>query len=38
MSFIIGFAIFCIAFAIVMEHAPSYVYGAIFTLLEKIME
>lgn len=38
MSFYIGFPIFCVVLAIAMEHAPSWVYGAILTAFEKIME
>ena len=34
----IGFAVFCVVLAIAMEHAPSWVYGAILTVFEKIME
>lgn len=34
----IGFLVFCFIFAIAMEYAPSWVYGAILALLEKIME
>ena len=36
--FAIGFLVFCIVSAIAMEHAPSWVYGAILTVFEKIME
>lgn len=34
----IGFLIFCIVVMIIMEYAPNWVYGAIITIFEKIME
>ena len=36
--FAIGFMVFCIVSAIAMEHAPSWVYGLLYTALEKIMD
>ena len=35
---IIGFFIFCIAFAFIMERMPSWVYGLLLNFFEKIMD
>lgn len=34
----IGFLVFCIVLMTIMEFAPSWVYGAIYSFFEKIME
>lgn len=34
----IGFLIFCVVLMFAFEYAPSWIYGAILTVFEKIME
>ena len=38
MCFAIGFIAFATVLAIAMEYAPSWVYGLLYTALEKIMD
>lgn len=37
MLFTVGFLIVCVILAIAMEHAPSWVYGAFYVIMDKIM-